>query len=474
MKKDNIEDIYGKLKGFEKQPPEELWDNIEAGLQPKKKRRGFLFWIASSAAVLLLFLGYIFYDNSTFNEKSYKKSTTTESGEDKNSIDSKTTQPSEILNLKSNSIAEEQSSTEENSLTDAEETAESAVKTKSISNSKTPKSPFTNKTVKSTKSETLNDNQISSQIAKADTTPDRKKQSIEQKDLFENENNGVAQTRKNTPTENNEGLENIIAKEDTLFKAREKSLKDMALEDSKETKPEKKEGLKLSWLIEVSGGISNTASESVIQNASVQTSAQNDVVYGLKFGYALSDRFTVKTGIGNNILGQKITNLGFASSENAFNADASQNIVNNENIVLLVSGESLQNLNIDVGEFSGLDISQGTFSQRFNYLQIPLEFSYVLFQKENFNIGLGFGGNVNFLTDNNAFINDENIGENLNVNSTLLGASLLTNFSYDLNESLNIFVEPNYNYFQKPVDNVNQDFRNMQFRFLFGIQYKLK
>lgn len=476
MKKDHIEDLYGKLKGFEKQPPEELWDNIEAGLQPENKRRGFLFWIASSAAVLLLFLGYIFYDNTTFNEKTYKESTTTENAEDKNSIDSKTTEPSEILNLKSKSINEGQNPTKKNSLTEAEENAESDVKTKSISNLNTPKSSFTNITTKSTKRETLKYNQISSRIAKADTTPDHKKQNIEQKNLFENKNNGFAQTFKITPTKNNEGLENIVAKEDSLTRASEKSLKDMALEDfeKEETNTRRKESSKLNWFIEVSGGISSTASESVIQNASVQTSAQNDVVYGLKFGYALSDKFTLKTGMGSNILGQTISNLGFISSENAFNADASQNIVNNENIVLLVSDESLQSLNNDVGEFSGLDISQGTFSQQFNYLQIPLEFSYTLFQKDKINIGLGFGGNINFLTDNNAFINNENIGENLNVNSTLLGASLLTNFSYNLNKSLNVFVEPNYNYFQKPVDNANQDFMNRQFRFLFGIQYKLK
>ncbi len=64
MKNDNIEDIYSELKTFSKEPPKELWDNIEARLHPKKKRRGILWFWGSAAAILLLLLGYVLTDSA--------------------------------------------------------------------------------------------------------------------------------------------------------------------------------------------------------------------------------------------------------------------------------------------------------------------------------------------------------------------------------------------------------------------------
>lgn len=468
MKKDNIEDLYRKLKGFEKQPPENLWPTIEAGLQQKKKRGGLLFWIGSAAAVFLFLLGYIFYNTSKFNTKTNKTFTTTRPAQDKDSVDSKTALPYNIINQKNSCIVEEQNSSEKNNLTSPKEITESTVKTSHIS--KSSKSSIANNTAKPTKSKTMNNTPLSNKITTINTPANYDKQNSEHKNTFKN---GVNQTPKDASTEKREGLANIITQKDTLTKAIENALKDIALKDDEKSLTQQKKPKKPSWLIEISGGISNTASESAIQNTSVQTSAQNDLVYGLKLGYALSERLTLKTGVANNVLGQKISNIGYANSENALNADISQNIISNENILLLVSDESQDIFNNDFSVVSGVEISQGSFRQQFNYLQIPLEFSYALFHREKFNIGLGFGGTINFLTDNKAYINDENIGENLNVNSTLFGASILNNFNYVLYKNMNVFIEPSINFFQKPVDNKNQSFSNTQFRLLFGFRYKL-
>jgi hypothetical protein len=473
MKKDNIEEVYGKLKGFEKQPPQELWGNIEANLQPKKKRRGIFFWIGSAAALLFILLGYIFYDNPNLYQKPENKFTTIESATDKDSVDKKTKPPIEIVNQNKTLNPEDDTFAEKNSLNKGQKKPKQDTKSVAVSNKEI--SSLTSKIIKNSSIQTGDETQVSSIERKTDSEIEVSKEIDKEQLILKNNTEEIVLKNDNERGKVNGVVENNITSEsDTLNQLENKSIKDLALEEPEENTIEKKSSSKPNWLIEVSGGVSNTASESVIQNASVQTSAQNDLVYSLKFGYALSERLVVKTGIGNNVLGQEVGNIPFARSANPINADASLNIVNNENIILLVSEESLNSFSNDLSTASSADISLGTFQQQFNYLQIPVEFSYDVIQKEKFNIAFGFGGNVNFLNDNTAFLNEESVGENLNVNSTLLGATLLTNFSYDLSKSINIFVEPNYNYFQKPVDNANQDFRNTQFRFLFGVQYKFK
>lgn len=462
MKKDNIEELYRNIKGYEKQPPEELWDNIEANLQPNKKRRGLIFWLGSAAAVLILLFSYVFYSGSTLHQNPKNKFTTTESATDKDSTDQKTKSLVENVNQKKDAEYEQ------------DNTAPSQLKKSKNQTSKSRTILTHNQPILTVKTdnraEVTNINTTRKSTVAGKTNISEEKQGvadIKQRDLYK-------QIAMNNDISGQQNIQQDASKNDTLAESEKSNLKDIAEEETEEKTIEKKSSAKPSWLIDVSGGFANTTSESVIQSAAVQTSAQNNLVYNLKLGYALTERLVVKTGIGNNVLGQEVGNISFVSSENILNAGASQNLVNNDNFILLVSDESLESFNNDFATASGADINQGSFSQQFNYLQIPLEFSYNLIKKEKFNIGLGFGGNINFLTDNTAFINEENIGENLNVNSTLLGATLLSNFSYDLNKNINIFVEPNYNYFQKPVDNANQDFRNMQFRFLFGIQYRLK
>lgn len=472
MKKDKIEELYGQLDGFSKQPPEELWDNIEAKIGSKKKRRGFVFWIGSAAAVLLILLGLLFFNLYYDNQNPQKNSIITEdSKENDSNIDSRP-QPTDIFKESEIRLSENDT-----------------LKVNKPQNKKNQRNIGLKSTTKSKENSLVNKGQLEEnsgiQIAENGQTLD-KTEKLNQKNIrHKNVKDKVSFINKEGITivennvENNEEKNNLSVitshkfnKNDSISSpTNDKFLKDIALEETIENEPKDGKKAKPSWLLEVLGGVSNTASESVIQNSSVQTSAQNDLVYSLKLGYAVSDRWTIKMGVGNNILGQEVNNLSFASVESGFNAEISQNIINNENIILLVSPENLSN---DFSTASGLEFDQGSFTQEFYYLQIPLELSYGLIKEDKFNLSIGFGGNINFLTGNTAFINNENIGENINVNSTLFGASLNTNLSYDLSKKINVFVEPNYNYFQKPVDNVNQDFRNTQLRFLFGIQYKLK
>ena len=82
MKKDNIENLYGELKTFAKEPPMELWDNIEARLHPKKKKRRILLFWGSAAAVLIMFLGYIYTNSLEHNSKPIKEITNIEQPKD--------------------------------------------------------------------------------------------------------------------------------------------------------------------------------------------------------------------------------------------------------------------------------------------------------------------------------------------------------------------------------------------------------
>ena len=223
----------------------------------------------------------------------------------------------------------------------------------------------------------------------------------------------------------------------------------------------------LKWSVEVLGGLANTASESSIQNTSVNTTSQNNFVYTLKVGYALSDRLVVKSGIGKNVLGQEINNIIYTGIGASLSVGDSQNIVNNQNILFLVSEESINDVSSFV-EFT----NEGTLQQQFDYIQVPLEFSYNVLRAQKFDISLGIGGNVNFLTDNRTYLDDEEIGESVGANAKIYGATMNSNISYSLAKKTILFFEPSYNYFEKPIDNDNQAFKNTQLRVLLGLRYK--
>lgn len=472
MKKDNIEEIYKELEGYSEIPPAELWDNIEARLHPKKKRRGALWFWGSSAAILVVMLGYMIYKPIDGNINIPSSNSDNEITGIKHSDDT--------INDKTSDYKSVISDVE---VTVNNKTEDSLEKESEASKSNFNRATYNNQLVKRDGLEHKSKNQIdkTSNQKLHDKTLDKKvKASNLTEDYAQNiDTNNDTKNKKdafNLKDDSKNLIEDaekvLVADIDSISKAKTDTkldlYKELMAENSKEedTLNTAVAGIN-KWSVEVLGGLSNTTSKSTIQGTSVNTSPQNNFVYTLKVGYSLSDKLVIKTGIGKNTLGQEVNNIVYTSSDISAGSTDLQSIVSNQNIQIFGSQESYTEVSN-----SPDNINQGNFEQRFDYVQLPLEVSYSLLKKPSFDLSVGLGGNINFLTNNRAYLNDEEVGESLGVNRTVFGGAINSNISYKLANKTILFLEPSYNYFQRPVDNSNQKFNNTQLRVLFGLQFK--
>lgn len=463
MKKDNIEETYSKLESYTKIPPPELWDNIEARLHPKKKRRAlFLIW-GSAAAVLLVFVGYLISGNLGVSDNPKQ-----------NVVDTKFDIENPVLNdsiLDRKTLNGQEAIVLEDSITETQ-------------NSKI--NQVVDATLKSddSKSETINgypkEKHKSKNRLKIEESQNKKALNTIYAQAREESSKGntkvfpVLNLEKANEIISGSSSINAVVINDSIFKINKQTIQDDLLELIAENSVENdsiptKENEFLKWSIEVAGGLTNTASESNIQGVSVNTSSQNDFVYNVKVGFALTDRLMVKSGIGRNILGQTLDNVNYINSDAVLINGGAPIFVNNESIVFLPIGDSV----VDITPNSPSSINEGTLVQRLSYIQVPLELNYNLLSKNTINLSLGVGGNVNFLTENEALLNNTGIGENIGADKTIFGVTLNTNMSYKLSKNINLFLEPCYNYFEKALNNNSQNFKNTQLRVLFGLQYQL-
>ncbi|EDP69786.1 hypothetical protein FBALC1_09652 [Flavobacteriales bacterium ALC-1] len=467
MKKDRIEDIYGDLGEFSKEPPKELWDNIEARLHPKKKKKRIFFLWGSAAAVLLVLIGYMLTDSSVSNSKPINEITDIEKSTEGDTINGLEKQNTKIVKGTNSSDSNNDGVIEESDIT--EELLKNVASQKQLSErNKILQNNKKNKAIV----ENINKKNKNEKEKKSKYNNSYSQNSVKEKNDKVNNKDMAALQKKNKTV--NYVKDKVVVYNDSISKVKDVSLLDINKElmtknenDRDSTNINKEVNSK--WSVEVLAGLTNTSSpQSSIQNASVNTVSQNDFVYAFKLGYSISDKLVVKSGIGKNILGQEVNGVKYISSATTLSAGNSQNIISNQDILFLASQEAINDFSTN-NEI----INEGTLLQQLDYIQVPIELSYRVVAGEKYDVSLGVGGNVNFLTDNSVFLNDEHIGENLGVNTTVFGATLNSSISYKLAKKMILFLEPSYNYFEKPIDNNNQTFNNNQFRVLFGLRYKL-
>lgn len=471
MKKDNIEEIYSELNSFTQEPPKELWDNIEARLHPKKKRRA-AFWLwGSAAAILVLMLAYTFYKsgndgiNIPINEPVEEISDTKQPNDETDNV----TYQSDIINDEIVTSKTSKDSIEEEIKTTNNALHQSSYKSQLVNSETSQQSKNNHEENKLNKS--LFKENISNKSKIAKTIDGKSRDNIKSKQDKNSEL--IPNLLKKNESLIEKSKETAIAGVDSITTDKTAVKLDLYEESMAEHSKEKDSvntdvANSAKWSVEILGGLSNTASDASFQQTSVNTSAQNDFVYAFKVGYSISDKVQIKTGVGKNNLGQQVNNIAYATADGSLSSNEGQTIVSDESLVFFGSTELASN-DASFNEFS----ENGTLQQQLDYVQVPLEVFYKLLAKEKYDVLLGVGGNVNFISDNKAYLNGEEIGENIGVDNTIFGATLSTNFSYYLSKKTVLFLEPSYNYFEKPIDNNAQNFKNTQLRIVFGLQFKL-
>ena len=530
MKKQNIEDVFSSMENFSSVPPPELWNQIEEKLnKPKKKKRAAIWWSAAAILVIGLSVPTVFYfssgsqntisnqNNVVLQENENNNSNKKETNQNQNTKKNSSLENPTILSPEKSNTAivlseENQAASSEKNSIPTEKTLHNKKATGATPNKQNANILFEEK-MSSAKNIASNDDTITSHSKKKNS------EAIASKTQFGNTQESTFKTSKNLLFEdqitipNNKNLadlgitksdlqNNNVTKSDknqynstkllltepklTAAKTNSEKNKSTLIDsiqllelqnlekgivnsEKKETKDEKpKSNLTTDkWSLEVFAGVMNS------QNLKNEKALGNNIdskqsnAYGVKTNYKLNKKWEISSGLSINELGQSIADVSYLSGMSntlvvgeAFTQNrSSQKIVDNANYVFITNDTR----NMLVSE----NFENGNIDQRLKYLEMPIEISYSLFNRNKTNISLNTGGFVGKLISNDVFLDGNSIGNNLDANEFVYGSVLSSTLQYRLYKKTNVFIEPGMNYYFNPLE--NQPFNQFQWSFNFGL-----
>ena len=461
--KNNIDSVFRrKLDDFAASPPPHIWENVknQMAAQQRKTQRIYFGWISAAAAIILAFLaGWYFNENSA----------TTENMKVSNEI----TQPKS--NTTETNIQTSEPALEKTTVKSADNFNETPVSTNLIAKLPvTSHSEFNETSINSTVDFQREPIRIS-RLESADARIFQKQTIFEKLEL----------KRENVPA-------NYLSENDKLLIAGNiKTVKSFS-------KPEN------NWKMGmyVSPGYSSynaSHSESYSKNMTYSGSDGNsNLSGGFSVQYKTSRRWIVESGVYYAKNGQESENSLrlFAQNMDELNAPASgensyfSNAVRLENNTLAmnstagviafsdtpngaeISGE-FEALKSDVGS---LTVPNGSFSQVFQFMEIPLFVRYRLVDSK-FGVELITGLNAGIVVGNDAYIDNQyglqNIGETQDISPVNLSGTVGVGLNYALSKHFSVAVEPRFNYYLNSINTSSLvDFRPYRLGFYTGVSYE--
>ncbi|NOY97451.1 MAG: PorT family protein [Chlorobi bacterium] len=259
-----------------------------------------------------------------------------------------------------------------------------------------------------------------------------------------------------------------------------------------------------SWKVGIQlapGYSSNTSSHSeyYAQNMAYSGSpGKTNMGAGFSIAYKANKKWSIKSGLYYSQNGQDSKNSRAVSGQgsNLFftQAPADKEIFNTA--VNFSGGQMTMNSKAGIIEFTGTPqntellttmdgkraysntlLTQGEFSQMFDFVEIPLYLSYQLL-KSKIGIELLGGISANFLVGNNVYMNGpsgkENIGRTADISTLNYSGTLGAGVEYALGENISFSVEPRFSYFLNSI-NKRSDVRYRPYRIgiYIGLNYEL-
>jgi len=225
------------------------------------------------------------------------------------------------------------------------------------------------------------------------------------------------------------------------------------------------------WSLDVFAGVANSENYGKQKTLGNVNESKQTNSYGVKTNYKLNKKWAVSSGLKINELGQSIANVSYLNAQKTANfvtsgdyqnqntTVASPKITSNSNYVFV--SKNTQNV------LKSDSFESGNIDQSLKYIEMPLEVSYSLFNKNKTNISLNTGGFVGKLISNDVTLNGNSIGDNLNASDFVYGTLLSSTLQYRLYKKTHVFVEPGMNYYVNPLN--NQTFNQFQWSFNFGL-----
>jgi len=503
------------FKDFEATPSDAVWENIEAQLNHKKKKRKVIpiWWrYAGVAAILLLLLtvgiNYFNIDNTTQTNQIVDTETedniSNEQNNEPNGLDALKKADEVItydnnLNDTSNEINEAiaDTNTEKDKLqkssqnrdilndkinTSKESTVAETSASKNENESRINANPtLTEKSnIKNSVLKTENKTVIAKNSNEEKST-DKYIQNKEDKSLIDK---NQAEKILNNLSKNNTGIaqNNTLKEEEKSDYVVEEKVIDNSLtieEAINKTEEDIIEEEKLNrWSIAPNAApvYFNTLGEGSSLDPQFNNNSKTgelNMSYGISASYAVNKKLSIRSGVNRVNLGYNTNNvvvfqsLGVSSSSSALrnvaigsgSNDASDAFTNVSNESLsIISGEGL-NAKIRPESLS----TNTSINQDLAYVEVPIEIQYSLSNKK-FGVNVIGGFSSFFLSDNKIFSEPESgsrllIGEATNINKVSYSANFGLGLNYQVSKKIDLNLEPMFKYQINTFNNTSGDFQ---------------
>jgi opacity protein-like surface antigen len=193
---------------------------------------------------------------------------------------------------------------------------------------------------------------------------------------------------------------------------------------------------------------------------------------GLTFGYKISDRLTINSGIGLASMGQTITGVDVFAGLSDFYSVKSNYLYTVETAsgLILAGNTDLyltdhQNrvgtlVQGNVTDPSKYDLKQvgDNIQQVFRYLELPLMLRYKVIDRK---VGLNLSGGLayGFLVDNSAYTGEGSemirVGSTEGINTHNLSSQLGLGMEYNISSNISFNLEPVFKYYVTPVSSIS-------------------
>ena len=273
-------------------------------------------------------------------------------------------------------------------------------------------------------------------------------------------------------TENKSKSESGLTAKDSVQLAELQNL-EKAVAVSKTTKDEETTTVSNAekWSLEVFAGVANSENISKDKTLGNANQSKQTNTYGVKTNYKLNKKWAVSSGLKINELGQSVANVSYYNNPKVSSFPTTSDYLNhsvavtipqitNNSSYVFVSNNTANSLKSE-------NLSTGNIDQSLRYIEMPLEVSYALFNKNKTSISLNTGGFVGKLISNRVSLDGNSIGSNLEANDFVYGSLLSSTLQYRLYKKTHVFVEPGMNYYINPLN--NQSFNQFQWAFNFGL-----
>ena len=474
-----------KFKGFQELPDEKVWQSIEASLNEKeKKRRVTPLWWKLGGVAAIIALG-VFLINPFSNGQAIPSSVVTEtsnSNKDKNNVQEE--ENNVILKEKINTttkIAETPSNA-----TSKEESGITTVSKNNILKNNGNRS--TNKNVTNAlvnrKKNTFKDNLV------AETNKEKEASSI-----IETKNNNLAEvntSKKDLNTSKNNHQETIITEEiEDELASEEKETKKSIFEEIKEQEEEKEvlanktptkrwsAGPNIAPVYFDALGDGSPVDAMFVSNSK---SGSTNLSYGLSVAYEVSKKLSIRSGVHKVDYSYNTNNVLFSSNFNSaiskinnisYNTGSSSLEVFSTDTNSKPRSSSKENFALDASAKS--PAKEGSMSQQFGYIEVPLELNYNILDTK---FGINFIGGVSslFLIDNSILLSSQDIttelGEANNINSVNFSTNIGVGLNYKFSPKVKINVEPMFKYQLNTFSNTQGTFNPYSIGVYSGLIFK--